>query len=1352
MGDLRGCTLVHIPYAQTRRTLKGRNRMKTTFTILTFLSLFVFTAGSALAADRYVDDAGSDTFTIDPDGAGPLTIGDPNTCLLSTDPCATIAYALSVADQGDTIQLFPGTYNEGEIDIDENFITIQGPDAAVAAIAVTTATFEVDPAARTVGNADEAIIDLTGFDYGFGIEANNVTISSLDFAGDVTTTYAGIYVLPGGWDRWTIEYNFIHDIGQKQPSSAFNHSYGILGVVQTSSGTLSMTGNEIQLNHIYDLGGQALAGANTTAGLGIRLEGIEGESSECNALDKFDCGVWIHDNDFDNLYVGQNSNNFSFDVNGKEPSTAIAVIQDDDNTSPNNGARINDNVFSDDASGPLDVGVSIGIGDSSIEEDNGDFTNTNAYVVNIDRKATIDEPDLADFYKSLHPSLLGPGSDAYFSTQVLAENNSDDTATIVFVDATGALLAITVTPNGESASYKVSLDADGDVNLRQGARLLFDGQLSDGLGSDGVTTFTLNGTEGDDLLTVDFSNGIPIPRTNPGISYDGLSGGFDTINIRGDEQVDFETILMDDADGGLILFEPTPTGGSSARSTFTAGTTATILFDNLEPINDVVIVNEEYAIIAPDDEDTEINIIGGPFRFGFDTFQVNSGAVKTFEEVNFANKKNVLVFGSDDTGSGAGDDIITVFTPDGEAPDLLLTIRLYGGDAAAGADASDDIFVVRPSADFPMTVLGGSEDAEDRLFLDCADTHATCVPSLIGAFPGGGTAGAITGFEDIAWGTIEATAPALPGDMEIRKELNGFAVNGAHPGDDLEFTITVRNNSGGPLDLTSATGTPLYVTDVIDHRYSLIEQSIIVESGSVDFTDNRSMLWEVDDITLADGDSLNMTYTVIVNTLLTTDDIHNWASILNHDTLVNQWVDNDPDDLEHFAHVDLDVLEVFGFPVKAAIQASLFYETEAGPRYMVGLYAGAKDPAQGNLGSMLCRVPDTNEEVGWDGGLGNLWYSCGEGLPAKDGIFSPLVVTDLYQDSAGRIWLTSWGFDGLYYSDDGGQTWSSAEVDLSGAAGGAPDGNPDGFAQIYSITEDILGTLFISANNGDIYRSFDRGVTWQKAKQLPMGSADTAFAMEADPTLPGTLYAGTFGDSLYVTTDFGETWNRPGLNDLGSGYIYDIEFDPLSGNLFVGTAQGIYYSADEGDNWDGLNSAFPVPDHAPEVRTISFDEDGALFASTWGQGVWWSIDWQATSLGEFALKNGNILEVNVTNGFVHVLTDSGQTFRFAYEGTARSVNVDEPGTELPEAYSLDQNYPNPFNPVTTIQFNLPQSADVNLAVYDVLGRRVATLINGTMASGRHSVNFNASDLPSGMYLYRLTTPAGEMSQKMLLIK
>jgi uncharacterized repeat protein (TIGR01451 family) len=1302
--------------------------------------LMLISASASFAAIRYVDDTGSDTYTLDPDGAGPLTIGDPNSCLISGDPCATIAHALSEADQGDTITLALGTYTEGAIDITKSYVTIQGPNAGAGFGG--RSVFGAGPC-----DAAEACVVGTGAGYIFSIQANNVTIDGLDLVGDPTTTWAAI-VIEGDYDRWTIDSNLIEQVGQKKAGLDSNHSYGIYGDAQTSNGTDAMEGNEIVDNLFTELGRQGLPGSNETAGMAIRLEGVSGEAASCNAIDKFDCGVWIHDNQFEDLAVGQNELNFSFDVNGKERSVGVYVVQDAENTLPNNGAVIESNEYNDDSvdSDLLDDGVIIGIGDSQVNEANAVMlADVVAYVTSIDGKATVDELALADFYKTLNSTFYGPGTDVYFEDETEAKNASDDAATIVHLEQTSAapdLYRVSVEARGTSASYKVSLDNAGDLNVRQGARLLYDGAMSD-LATDGVTEVVLDGTDGEDLLTVDFNNGNPVPPANPGIDFDGLDG-FDRVVLRGDEQVTNQTIRMDGVDSGTIYFEPTA-GAGLALDAFTPGTTTSVDFASLEPIDDLIIVNGAYAVIAPDDTNNEINVINGPFRFGFDTFQINSGQDATFEEINFANKKNVHIYGSEIDGGAQGDsdDVFTLFTEDGDAPDLLLNIFMYGSNDAL--DTGDDYFVVRPSMDFGVSVDGGGEFGDDYLFLDCANTDASCDQSVITAGLPSGTYSGLSGFgfEDIDFDDIEASADAIADDLTITKELVGFAQDGAHPGDDLEYRVTVTNNGGAGFTLNDF---PIWVTDVIDHRLSLVEQSVVVTQGTVQVVgNNTAMLWMIDGAqTFENGDTVTMTYTVIVNTLITTEDVDNYATILNYDGM--------GDYADDFDVASLDVLDVFGFPVKAAIQASLFYETEAGPRYMVGLYAGAKDPAQGNLGSMLCRVPDTNQEVGWDGGLGNLWFTCGEGLPAKDGLFSPLVVTDLYQDSAGRIWLTTWGFDGLYYSDDGGQTWSSANADLSGGVGGAPDGIPDGFAQIYAITEDILGTLYISANNGDVYRSFDRAVTWQKAKQLPMGTADTAYSLEADPTVPGKLYAGTFGDSLYVTQDFAETWDRPDLDGLGNGYIFDIEIDPITGNIFVGTAKGIFYSADEGENWDGLNSAFPFPTNPPEIRNISFDVNGSLFASTWGQGVWASLDWQADALGEFALKTGNVMDISVSNGFVHVLTDTGATYRFAYEGRSSSVNTEDETVELPNGFALEQNYPNPFNPTTSIAFSLPQSAQVNLTVFDVLGRRVATLVNGNLAAGQHQVQFEASSLPSGMYLYRLTTPKGAMTQKMMLLK
>ena len=96
------------------------------------------------------------------------------------------------------------------------------------------------------------------------------------------------------------------------------------------------------------------------------------------------------------------------------------------------------------------------------------------------------------------------------------------------------------------------------------------------------------------------------------------------------------------------------------------------------------------------------------------------------------------------------------------------------------------------------------------------------------------------------------------------------------------------------------------------------------------------------------------------------------------------------------------------------------------------------------------------------------------------------------------------------------------------------------------------------------------------------------------------------------------------------------------------------------------------------------------------------------------------------------------------------------GTEfddvLPQSLTLQQNYPNPFNPNTTIRFSLPAATDVQLQVFDLLGRNVATLVNGALPAGQHDVAFHASDLTSGLYLYTITAGSQRLSRTMTLIK
>jgi predicted extracellular nuclease len=102
-------------------------------------------------------------------------------------------------------------------------------------------------------------------------------------------------------------------------------------------------------------------------------------------------------------------------------------------------------------------------------------------------------------------------------------------------------------------------------------------------------------------------------------------------------------------------------------------------------------------------------------------------------------------------------------------------------------------------------------------------------------------------------------------------------------------------------------------------------------------------------------------------------------------------------------------------------------------------------------------------------------------------------------------------------------------------------------------------------------------------------------------------------------------------------------------------------------------------------------------------------------------------------------------------GTVTGVRVYQ--TEIiPGTYSLEQNFPNPFNPTTTIQYGLPVSSTVTLTVYNIIGQEVMTLVNSYQNAGIYSVNFDASRLSSGMYLYRITAGNFVQVKKMMLLK
>lgn len=99
-----------------------------------------------------------------------------------------------------------------------------------------------------------------------------------------------------------------------------------------------------------------------------------------------------------------------------------------------------------------------------------------------------------------------------------------------------------------------------------------------------------------------------------------------------------------------------------------------------------------------------------------------------------------------------------------------------------------------------------------------------------------------------------------------------------------------------------------------------------------------------------------------------------------------------------------------------------------------------------------------------------------------------------------------------------------------------------------------------------------------------------------------------------------------------------------------------------------------------------------------------------------------------------------------------SVPYDGQSAELPQVFSLSQNYPNPFNPITEIRYTLPRECWVKLEVYNILGQKVATLVDGEQKAGYQTAKWGASSFSSGIYFYRLRAGNFVQTRKMILLK
>jgi photosystem II stability/assembly factor-like uncharacterized protein len=371
----------------------------------------------------------------------------------------------------------------------------------------------------------------------------------------------------------------------------------------------------------------------------------------------------------------------------------------------------------------------------------------------------------------------------------------------------------------------------------------------------------------------------------------------------------------------------------------------------------------------------------------------------------------------------------------------------------------------------------------------------------------------------------------------------------------------------------------------------------------------------------------------------------------------------------------------------------------------------------------------------------------------------------------------------VYFNADGkGHEWSylsQAGRNISSAMTVTPNNN-----------------LFILKENRHIVKSTDFAQTWRTVSQpVNPNARNLVGGIDfADDNTGYAFFSLNDYSEYYIlkTTDAGETWNQS-LMIAGPGYISGgfVAFDADNG-VALGPDRWALRTTDGGVNWaQATLNNFPVGlSLGTDFEQVAKIDENRAFAIgekfmslTTDKGANWNyiehgiadidsgfykVAFSGDSLGYVALYNGLILRTtNLGNSWSLDSTFAGKFLMFGagisqtgkpFFGTSTGYILGErtivgvKDNYLPGEFALKQNYPNPFNPSTKIEFRLNTKEHVLLKIYDVLGREVEVLVNEIKSAGMHSIDFNASKLSSGVYLYTITTANNIETKKMILTK
>lgn len=340
---------------------------------------------------------------------------------------------------------------------------------------------------------------------------------------------------------------------------------------------------------------------------------------------------------------------------------------------------------------------------------------------------------------------------------------------------------------------------------------------------------------------------------------------------------------------------------------------------------------------------------------------------------------------------------------------------------------------------------------------------------------------------------------------------------------------------------------------------------------------------------------------------------------------------------------------------------------------------------------------------------------------------------------------------GLGRSTNNGVSFQSITAGLSGRFN---------WSTPYMLDRQDPAILYVGSHM--LFRSTNRGTSWSAISgdltRGPNGRLGTITCISnAVVGSQRVIYTGTDDAKISVTTNSGTNWSDV-TGSLPQRYVTDVLCDKRNPAIAYVTLSGfnvdeknthIYRTTNYGASWINISgNLLNVP-----VNSIIVDEvrDSVLFIGC-DAGVYYTTNlgasWAILGTG---LPNAPVFDINYHP--VSQILCAGTHGRSMYEISTANLPIGIIGTsEIAEKFSLGQNYPNPFNPKTNIKFSIPKADYVRLKVYDIKGSEVALLLNKNIPKGEYTYEFDAGNLPSGVYFYTLKTEKFYSTKKMILVK